>query len=153
MESTIGLGILWLLLSQVVALRLRKRLSDADRSAKFEQMAQQEIVALNRAGDMYDHEHYDLAVVEAWRAIELRLRRVLLQRAPGKNPPTAQKLIDLVAKLGLVREPSLGLLHKLRKQWAVAVSTEPVTKEAADAALHAARAVLATVALEDGSTH
>jgi len=82
---------------------------------------------------------------------ELRLRRALLLRGIARHFDNPRKLIDAVSHAGIVREPALGLLHDMRRQWGIAVSTEPLGKEAADAALNAARHVLATVAVEDAA--
>ena len=44
-------------------------------------------------------------------------------------------------------EKSLDLLRDLRKQWNVAVSFEPLSREAAESALQAARNILATISV------
>jgi HEPN domain-containing protein len=139
-----GLGVVWL----GVAWWLRKRLGDQDRRAKMEQLVNQEIAALNRAPELFNENHYDLAVIEAWKAIEARLRRVLLQRGITRRLDNPQKMIDLAARLGIVKDTALKLLHDVRKEWNIAVSTEPLTREAAESALTAARHILSTIAVE-----
>jgi hypothetical protein len=146
---TIGLGIGWLVLSQVAALVLRKRLGEQDRSAKLTQLAEQEIGSLNRARDLFDDTHYDLSVIEAWKAIEARLRRVLLLRHVRARMDNPQAMINAANRAGLLGKSTYELLQDLRRQWNVAVSTEPLTREAADMALTAARNILATIAVED----
>ena len=42
------------------------------------QLANHEIESLKRAKELFDNQHYDLSVVESWRALEARLRQVLL---------------------------------------------------------------------------
>lgn len=135
---------LWLLLAWL----LRGRLGAQEQSAKIDQLANQEISSLNRARELFAQEHYDLSVVEAWRAIEARLRRVLLKNGLGGTQDDPQDMIRKAAKAGLVQEPALKLLQQLRRQWNVAVSTEPLTREAAHAALQAARDILSTIAVE-----
>jgi hypothetical protein len=143
----LGVGAAWLLLSQVLAWLLRRRLGEEDITAKVRQWADLEIASLNRAREMFASAHYDLAVIEAWKAIEARLRRVLLVRGIHSGD-TPKKMIDAAARAKLVREPSLGMLQELRKQWNIAVSSEPLTRDAAEAALEAARNILATISVE-----
>jgi HEPN domain-containing protein len=143
-----GLGLSWLILSQLAALLLRKRLSDQDRTATVEKLAEQEIESLNRARELFATDHYDLAVIEAWKALEARLRRVLLMRGITKRFDKPQAMIAAASKAGLLSTTALKLVQELRHQWNVAVSTEPLTREAADKALSAARHILSTIPIE-----
>lgn len=143
----LGVGIGWLVLSQIVAWFFRGRLSEEDRAAKTRQWADQEMAALNRAREMFQSQHYDLSVIEAWRAIEARLRRVLLARGIRSGGESPQQMIDAAVRYKLVPEKSLELLHELRKQWNVAVSFEPLGRDAAEAAMNAARNILATISV------
>jgi HEPN domain-containing protein len=143
----LGVGIGWLVLSQVVAWLFRGRLSEEDLAAKTRQWAEQEMAALNRAREMFDGNHYDLSVIEAWRAIEARLRRVLLAKGIRSGGETPQQMIDAAVRARIVPEKSLELLHQLRKQWNIAVSFDPLSREAADAALNAARDILSTISV------
>jgi HEPN domain-containing protein len=136
-------GVLWLAL----AWRLRFRLGEQDRLAKMRQLDEQEMSSLNRAREMFNHSHYDLAVIESWRAIEARLRRVLLTRRIATRTDRPEVMIALANRAGIVRDSTLEWLQELRRQWNIAVSTEPLTREAAEAALTAARNILATVAI------
>src|ERR1700722_1908558 len=76
----VGLGIGWVALSQLLAWRIRRRLGERDRASKLEQLAKQEAVSLEQARALFVGEHFDLCVVEAWRALEARLRQALLIR-------------------------------------------------------------------------
>lgn len=143
--TALGLGLLWL----VLVWWLRGRLGAQDRRAKIDQLATQEVEALRRAPELFDAAHYDLAVIEAWKALEARLRRVLLLRGQTRGLDSPNKMIDRATRLGLVKEPAHKLLQEVRQQWNVAVSTEPLTREAAESALSAARHILATIQVED----
>jgi HEPN domain-containing protein len=145
----LGVGVGWLVVSQVLAWLFHGRLSEEDRIAKIRQWADQEIAALNRAREMFDNQHYDLAVIEAWRAIEARLRRVLLAKGITTGSESPQQMIDAAVRAKVVHEPSVGLLQELRKQWNIAVSFDPLSRQAAEAALHAARNILATISLSE----
>jgi hypothetical protein len=144
----LGIGIGWLLLSQIAAWVVRRRMNAQDEGAKVGQLEQQEILSLNRARDLFAQEHYDLSVIEAWRAIESRLKRVLLMKGVTGNVDDPQTMIKASVKAGLLRPASLNLLDQLREKWNIAISTEPLTREAADQALKAARDILATIPIE-----
>jgi hypothetical protein len=148
----LGLGILWLVLSQVAAWWFRARLSDKDRNVTLEHLAEQEIGALDRARDMFASNHYDLSVIEAWKAIELRLRRALLIRGISGQIAKPEDLIHRATRAGLLSKPTLALLQNLREHWKVAVGTEPVSREAADMALSATRNILSTIPVDQGTS-
>jgi HEPN domain-containing protein len=147
--AALSLGIGWLVLSQLLAWLLRGRLGRQDRSAQIEQLAQQEVTALNHARQLFAEDHYDLSVIETWKAIEARLHRVLIDRGITPRQYTHEALIRAVKRTGLLREPALRLLQEAEHQWKIAISTEPLSKDAAQAVLDAARQVLATIPLHD----
>ena len=137
-----GLGGGWIMLTQVVAWRIRRRLGERDRVAKMEQLALQETRSLDRARELLAGEHYDLVVIEAWKALESRLRQALLSRGIAAKADDPGAILRLAARKGLLREPIPGLVEDLRRSWSVAISTEPLPREAAVEALGAIRYVL-----------
>jgi HEPN domain-containing protein len=147
----IGLGLAWLILSWVLAWLLRKRLGDRDRTVKAEELAEQEIAALNRAREMFEKDHYDLSVIEAWKAIETRLRRVFLARGAAPRAQTPEALMHAANRAGVLSKSNLALVQDLRRQWNVAVGVVPVTKEAADKVLGVTRDILSTIPIETAS--
>jgi len=104
--------------------------------------------ALNRAKELFASGHYDLSVIESWKAIESRLRRVLLGRGMADRGDEPHVMIQEASRLHILSKPSLELLEDLRKQWNIAVSTEPLTREAAETALTATRKILSTIQLD-----
>ena len=141
----IGLGAGWVILSQVIAWRIRSRLNERDRFSKMEQLARQEAESLAQARQLFGGDHYDLCVVEAWRALEARLRQALLSRRIMTRADDSQAVIRVATRKGLLREPTLSLVADLKRHWAVAVSTEPLSREVATAALGAVRYVLSVL--------
>jgi hypothetical protein len=139
--ATAGLLALWLLL----AVLIRRRLTRRDSQARFEHLAELETTSLRRAQEMFNHDHYDLAVVEVWRALEARLRRALLVRSARGDLDDWGSLRDTAHEHGLLAKVPLTALDELRRHWQVAVSTEPLPRQAAEAALATARDVLATI--------
>jgi hypothetical protein len=148
----IGVGAGWVVLSQVAAIFLRRRLGKQDQSARVGQLATQEVVSLNHTRELFAAGHLDLSVMETWRAVEARLRRVLLAR--GINPKNGSPDIVIAAakRAGVVKAGTLTLLDELKRAWSTAVSSEPITKEAASAALVAGRQILASIAVDDAAT-
>jgi hypothetical protein len=146
---TLGLGVLWFLLSQLFAWRLRGRLGKQDVRTKLEQLATQEVAALGHAQELFASEHYDLSVMEAWKAVEARLRRALLSRKVALDRLSPDGAVHAAKRLAIIREPALGLLQELKRHWDIAVSNEPLTRQAAASALSAARHILSTISLPD----
>jgi len=144
-----GLGVAWFIVSQVFVWILRRRLGAQDRTAKIQQLERQELESVTRASDFLASQHYDLSVIEAWRAVEARLRRVLLSRGVSTSKISPDALIHTAKRWGLVRESALVLLQELKRDWEIAISSEPLTKEAAVAAHSSARHILATISLPD----
>ncbi len=145
----LGLGAGWVALSQLVVWRIRRRLGEQDRVSKMTQLAGQEIASLNRAKELYDSQHYDLSVVEAWRAFEARLRQVLLNRGIVTDAADPQAVIHVAVKKGVLREPTLGLVSELKRHWTVAVSTEPLSADAANESLSAVRHILSVIPMKE----
>jgi hypothetical protein len=147
--AALALGAGWFILSQLIAWLFRGRLGKQDQSAKAEQLAKQEIASLEQAQELFAADHYDLSVMETWRALDARLRRALLSRgitAPEANPDA---LIRAAKRAGIFREPALALLQEVKQHWLVALSSVPITKEAATAAISGARHILATIPLQE----
>ena len=94
---------------------------------------------------MFANEHYDLSIVEAWRAIEARLGQALLSRRIVVRSNRPHALFDLATRKGILREPVLGMLEELKRHWNIAVSTDPLPRATASEALSATRHILATV--------
>lgn len=144
----IGLGVSWLILSQLIAWHIRGRLGEEDRAAKLAHLVQQEHESLGRAGALLREEHFDLCVVEAWRALESRLRQVLLARRVGSALDSTEAVLHAATKRGVLVEPVSGLVDEIRRHWVIAVSTDPLPRDAAVSSLSAARHVLAVVPSE-----
>ena len=137
-----GLGSGWVVLSQVIAWRIRRRLGERDRASKIRQLARHEAESLAQANALFAGDHYDLCVVEAWRALECRLRQALLARRHPAAAEDSHAVIRLASRRGLLKEPVLGLVAALQRHWEIALSTDPLPREAALEALGAVRYIL-----------
>jgi hypothetical protein len=149
----LGLGIGWLLLSQLLAWLVRGRLGQQDQTVKLEQLAKQEITSVNHARELFDAGHYDLSFIETWRAIESRLRRVLLMRGVSLGNVGPDQLIQAVKRARILRESLIGMLRDLKGHWDVAMSSEPLPREAAETALSDVRYLLSVIPLDESASN
>jgi hypothetical protein len=138
-----GLVALWLGLALVIRFRLGRQ----DRNHQFDSLTETESAALKRAQEMFDQGHFDLSVIEVWRALEARLRRALLLRHVHGHYEDWNELRDAAHEAGLLAKVPLTALDQLRGQWQIAVGVEPLPRDAAVDALMTARTVLATIPL------
>lgn len=146
----VGLGAGWVALSQLVAWRIRRRLGEQDRVSKMAQLAKQEVDSLKLAAELFAGDHYDLCVVEVWRALEARLRQVLIsRRVATRSGSDPHAVIQVATRKGILKEPALGVVSGLKRHWNVAVSTEPLGREAASEALAAVRQVLSVIPVKE----
>jgi hypothetical protein len=143
----VGLAVFWLVTWQIFAWRVRRRLSGQDKTARVEQLASQELAALNQVREMETSQNYDLAVIQAWKALEARLGQALLRRGVTTAATDVQSLLDTAGKVGVITGKNRQQIEELRQHFNVAVSTQPITREAAERALAAAREILSTIAL------
>ncbi len=149
----LGLGIAWVLLSQLLAWLVRGRLGQQDQTTKLEQLARQEITSVNHSRELFFSEHFDLSVIEAWKAIEARLRRVLLQRGGNVGQVGPDRLIQAVKRARILGNATFALLQELKHHWNVAMSSEPTTRDAAQAALNNVRYLLSIIPLDESTSH
>ncbi len=144
----VGSGFGWIVLSQIAAWRIRSRLGERDRDAKLQQLARQEVESLRHARELFEGTHYDMSVIEAWRALEARLRRALLRRGFVGKYEDAGAVVRAVVRKKILHGPITEILDDLRRHVNVAVSTDPLDREAASAALAAVRHILAVVPVD-----
>jgi hypothetical protein len=108
----------------------------------------QEMTSLEHARELFVGDHLDLSVMETWRAVEARLRRVLLARGIAPREGGPETVIAAAKRAGIVKAATLTLLDQLKCAWRTAVSSEPITQEVASAALAAGREILASIAVD-----
>jgi hypothetical protein len=136
--------VLWLGFSFI----LRGRLGRQDRRSEMRQLSHHEVEHVRRARDMHAHHHYDMAIIESWKALEARLQRLLLHRGYTRHM-TMPQMIDAARRENIIT-PELGKhVQDLRNQWNIAVSTTPLTKDAAESALQASRKLMSALPVED----
>lgn len=142
------LGIIWLALSQLAAWLFRRRLGEQDRQAKIEQLTRQEVAALQRAQELFTGNHYDLAVIEAAKALDARLRRVLLIRKMYvRDREILEDLVRRASRKGVLLASGVEMFKGFEQSWRVAMSSNPLSREEAMRALAEMRQLLAMIPL------
>jgi hypothetical protein len=99
---------LGVVLSQLVAWRIRRRLGEQERVSRIALLARQEVESLDQTRELFDGGHYDLSVVEGWRALEARLRQVLLSRKIETRAGGPEVVIHIATRKGILKQPTLG---------------------------------------------
>jgi hypothetical protein len=112
-------------------------------------LAQHEVEALKQGNELFDSEHYDLAVVEPWRALEARLRQALLSRGITARLEPPQEVLRVATRKGILHEPTLSVIEELTRHWHRALSTEPLSREPAVEALSIVRHVLSVTPVKE----
>ena len=130
---------------------LRWRLGRQDRRAQMRQLSLLEVDHVRKSRDMQTHHHYDMAVIEAWKALEARLHRLLLHRGYLQHM-TPHQMIKTGHRIGLIPSALMPSVQDLQQQWNIAISTQPLTREAAETALNASRKLMAELPVEEHSS-
>jgi uncharacterized protein (UPF0332 family) len=98
-----------------------------------------------RAEQLYKDNHYDPAVVEAWKAIEVAARRALLQRGvPQQIRLSLHREIEKYGLLPRILGQALNEVRQTRNLAAHAI--EPITEEQARNAIAVTPRILAALA-------
>lgn len=117
-----------------------------DREASIDQLSIRESRHLHRAEEMHGARHYDLAAIEAFRAIETALHRALIDRDVRVGAPRARELIPAAARAGIIPEECVGLLHEVRVARNRAVhATDPIALHDAEWLLDTTRKIIASI--------
>lgn len=99
------------IITAVLVNKLQARLVASERSAAIRQYEREESLFLKRAEDLLRDKNYDLAVVEAYKAIEVSARKALLDHNRHFHPA---KWIDEIKQLELLPAGSLNMLYIIR---------------------------------------
>lgn len=129
-----------------VGRRITNTLNSADRESLAQQLTSEEAFHVSRATDMLRAGHYDLAVGEAFRAIESALRRALIRRGVGLRSKRPTDLIQAAVDAEILPEELRGTVDEIRIARNRAVHGEgQVSADAAGHAVDGAREVLGSV--------
>lgn len=103
-----------------------------DRQSSVDQLATQEGAHLRRAEEMLESEHYDLAALEAFRAVEIALRRAFVDSDIRIRSQRPVDIISIAAKVGIIPTDIVGTIQEVRVARNNAVhGSRPITNEQA----------------------
>lgn len=106
--GVVGVGTALLAKRVVVSLKNIQRATAAD------EQAEKQIEALSRAETLLGQKHFDVAVVEVARVIELALKQAIVSRTGESGRRSLSALIDRAIDLGLLTEADIAHLRELR---------------------------------------
>ncbi len=130
----------------VLAQKLFAQLREREKAAVARVLGIEEAGHIVRAHEMLAVGHHDLAVIEAYRAVEASLRRALVESGVAPTQAGPLQLNDQALKAMLVPAEAAPLLEDLRVVRNHAVHrTEPVSAEQARRVVSLATEVLAKV--------
>jgi hypothetical protein len=145
----VGLAVFWLVLAQIGVIWLRRKLSAQDVEHRLTQLVEREAEALSRAQEMFAGDHFDLVVIESWKALEARLQRALLAHDYHQIPASAEALLTTAQRAGILDNLGRERVNQVLHAWHVAIGTEPTLRETADKALKTTRDLLSTIPVMD----
>jgi len=123
-----------------------KTLAEKDKSSAVEQLSNRQASLLSRASEMYALGHYDLSVLESFRAVETSIRKVLHTKDVAFRGKTTIEMLKVAERAGIIDPQLLGYIHEIRRIRNQAVHAgEPISQEAAEEALALAKKVVASL--------
>ena len=127
---------------------LQRVIGRKEKSAVAEQLEREEMQFLHRAEQLSGAGHFDLAAVEAWKALEVAARRTFLRR----NLPVSPRgnLVRDIEKHRLLPGELISELNRVRQVRNLAAhAVEPISKEQAEGVITATARLLAALAPPD----
>lgn len=98
----------------LLALLVSRRMNSRDRTECAHSLGLQTKLHLERADELVEAGHNDLAALEGFRSVEAALQRALLDNDVSIKSANSSALIPAAARAGLVSEEQVGVLHELR---------------------------------------
>jgi len=111
---------------------LGKQLSKKDKSSSIDQLTGKETTFISRANELFEAGHYDLSVVESFKAIETSLRKLLIAKNVRFQKLAIMDMLTAGERAELISKELSGRVNKarsIRNQAAHAV--EPTSRETA----------------------
>jgi HEPN domain-containing protein len=140
------LGAATMIFMRAITSGFAKTLAERDRSSAIEELSNREVSLISRASEMSALGHYDLAVLESFRAIEASIRKALRSKDISFRGRTTIEMLKVAEKAGIIDPELLGYIHKIRRmRHRAAHEGEPISQEAAEDALALARKVVASL--------
>lgn len=139
-------ALIGLILGAVVGRQATNILNTGDRESLAQRLTSEEASSVSRAAEMLRAGHYDLAVIDAFKAIESVLRRALLRRDIRVRSNRTYDVIKAAVENKVVPREMLGDINKVREARNKAAHEEgQIDKATAEDAVEKARQILGSV--------
>jgi HEPN domain-containing protein len=121
----------------------QRRLAEREKNATTEQLSKEETLFMKRAQELIRSKHYDLAVVEAFKAIEVSAKKVLFEQGRYFQP---NKWLSTISNSEILPKELIQGLNRIREVRNVAAhGVEPVSSETAKEIIPLAARIVATL--------
>lgn len=132
--------------ASALSLYIWRNFSDRDKEVKAERSAAEETRLLTRARQLFQQDYYDLAIADAWRAVEMALYRTLEAVGERQHLRSAKMLFEVAQNRGLLTSSQIGELEVIRQLRNEVVHTERrLTQEDALKVLDRSEKAIATL--------
>jgi len=113
---------LWLILAAAISGALMTQISNSiikvlkqkDTESKREENRKQEFELLSRSDSLIEEGHYDLALLESWKIMELTLRQAVILASGESKMFTTHAVIRHAQELNLLSDSDLYQIHEIR---------------------------------------
>lgn len=144
-----GIGVIVGVLSSFLVRFVRESLARKERNAVATQLELEERTLLRRAEELLRLKHYDLVVVESYKAVEVAIRKALLRRGMETRIRPGMLWVDELQKSQLIDPKLLPALDSFRRFRNLAAHhIEPVSEQIAVESLATANKIIAGLSEE-----
>lgn len=110
----VGLAVLLAVLATVMFVLLRRRLREKDQYSSVTRLSEEETTIVAKAGGLFEAGLYDLVLVEAFRAVETSLRKLLIAKGVFFRKSSIKDLLAAADKHQLLGEEERGCIQDIR---------------------------------------
>lgn len=126
--------------------RYASLLNKKEREVRVDFLSGEQKALIVRASEMFDAQYYDLAVSEAFKAIESTLHKAIIHKQVPIRGKGFQSIMDASIKADLISKEDASSLSDIRGLRNKAVhEAEPINRESAEWVLEATRAILSQI--------
>jgi len=105
------IGVIFSVISNIIALRYRKQ----KYSTEKQELETQEIKEFENAQKLFNDSYYSQAILEAFKVLELHLKRLIIQKDVPFRSNKLQDIIEMALKLKLISPIEVDKINQIRK--------------------------------------
>ena len=108
---SLAIGIILAIVSNIVAVRYRRQ----KYSSEKQELEFQEIREFENAQKLFNDGYYSQSILEAFKVMELHLRRLILQKDVPFRSTKFQDVLELVLRLELLNKSEIAAINRIRQ--------------------------------------